>query len=158
MKGEAPPIIIEIPPYRLPKPGTLFKKLWMRIREFLLEAIPLIILGILVINILDMLGAIKILANLLGAPMKYILGLPKETVSVVILGFLRKDISIALLQPFGLTIKQLIVASVFLVLYLPCLATFSILIKEVGLKDSLKIAGLTFITALLVSGILNLII
>ena len=158
MKGEAPPIIIEIPPYRLPKPGTLFKKLWMRIRGFLLEAIPLIILGILVINILDMLGAIKILANLLGAPMKHVLGLPKETISVVILGFLRKDISIALLQPFGLTIKQLIVASVFLVLYLPCLATFSILIKEVGLKDSLKITGLTFIAALLVSGILNLII
>ena len=158
IKGETPPIIIEIPPYRMPRPATLLKKLWMRSRGFLLEAIPLIFLGIFVINILDMLGVIAALANVLGAPMKYILGLPKETVSVVVLGFLRKDISIALLQPFDLTIKQLVVASVFLVLYLPCLATFSILIKETGLKDALKVVGLTFIIALIISGALNLII
>ena len=82
IKGETPPIIIEIPPYRMPRPATLFKKLWMRIRGFLLEAIPLIILGIFVINILDSLGFIEVLANIFGAPMKYILGLPKETVSV----------------------------------------------------------------------------
>jgi len=158
MKGETPPIMIEMPPYRLPRMGSFLKKLWMRIRGFLLEAIPLIILGILIINVLDMLGIIKVLANLLGAPMRYILGLPKETVSVVVLGFLRKDISIALLEPFGLNVKQLMVASVFLVLYLPCLATFSMLIKEVGFKDSLKVVAITFAAALLVSGALNLII
>ncbi len=158
MKGEAPPIAIEIPPYRLPRAGTFFKKLWMRTRGFLLEAIPLIILGIFVINLLDTFGFIEVLANIFGAPMKYILGLPKETVSVVVLGFLRKDISIALLEPFGLSIKQLIVASVFLVLYLPCLATFTILIKELGLKDSLKIVGLTLLAALVVGGALNVII
>ena len=158
IKGEAPPVIIDMPPYRLPKPNTFFKKLWMRIRGFLLEAVPLIILGIFVINILDGLGVIKVLVNAFGAPMKYILGLPEEAVSVVVLGFLRKDISIALLEPFNLSVKQLVIASVFLVLYLPCLATFSILIKELGVKDCLKVVLLMFTLALMVAAGLNLLI
>ena len=72
--------------------------------------------------------------------------------------FLRKDISIALLVPFNLSAKQLVVASTFLVLYLPCLATFFILLKEMGIKDTLRIIILTLSVALFTGTILNLLI
>jgi ferrous iron transport protein B len=157
LKGDKPELIVEVPPYRLPKLSALSKKLWMRIKYFLFEAVPLIFLGVFLINIFDILGVINLLAKGLGPFLQYVLGLPRETASVLILGFLRKDISIALLEPFDLSIKQLVVASTFLVLYLPCLATFFMLLKEMGLKDTIKIMLLTFSMALAASGMLNLI-
>ena len=130
----------------------------MRIKSFIFEAIPLIILGVLVVNILDISGFIKFISKPLGPVITDLLGLPREISSVLLLGFLRKDIAIALLIPFNLSARQLIVASTFLVLYLPCFATFFVLLKETGAKDTFKIVALTFFTACLVGILLNLIL
>jgi len=158
LKGETPELFVEIPPYRVPHIPTLIKKLWIRLKAFLTEAVPLIILGVFIVGILDVLGITNLIANILGKPIVSILGLPKETVSVMILGFLRKDISIALLIPFNLNIKQLIIASIFLVLYFPCIATFFTLLKELGVKNTLKIISIMLFTAVFVSILLNLIL
>jgi ferrous iron transport protein B len=158
LKGETPELFVEIPPYRVPYIPTLIKKLWVRLKGFLLEAVPLIIFGVFIIGILDVLGITNLIVNILGKPIVSILGLPKEMVSVIILGFLRKDVSIALLVPFNLDIKQLIIASVFLVLYLPCIATSLVLIKEMGIKTALKIVALMFIISILVTVLLNYIL
>jgi len=158
LKGETPELFVEIPPYRVPYIPTLIKKLWIRLKGFLLEAVPLIIFGVFIIGILDVLGITNLIVNILGKPIVSILGLPKEMVSVIILGFLRKDVSIALLVPFNLDIKQLIIASVFLVLYLPCIATSLVLIKEMGIKTALKIVALMFTISILVTVLLNYIL
>lgn len=157
LKGEAPELFVEIPAYQLPRMLPLFKKLWMRVKSFIFEAIPLIILGVFLVNVLDIIGFINLISKFLGPVIVNLLGLPKEVASVIILGFLRKDISIALLAPFNLSAKQLVVASTFLVLYLPCLATFFVLLREIGMKDTLKIVILTLFVAFLVGAILNLI-
>jgi ferrous iron transport protein B len=52
MGGESPEIFIEIPPYQVPYWGSLLKKLWMRMKAFLREAIPYVLLGVLLINVL----------------------------------------------------------------------------------------------------------
>ena len=156
LKGETPELLCEIPPYRLPRFSFLMKKVWLRLSSFVKEAIPLIILGIFFIAILDLSGAIGFASKILGAPILYILGLPPETSLVMISGFLRKDVSIALLTPFNLSPQQLIVACLFLVLYLPCIATFFVMSKELGLKDTMKLVAIMFFSGLLVGGILNL--
>lgn len=156
LKGETPELLCEIPPYRLPRFSFLMKKVWLRLSSFVKEAIPLIILGIFFIAILDLSGAIGFASKILGAPILYILGLPPETVLVMISGFLRKDVSIALLTPFNLSPHQLIVACLFLVLYLPCIATFFVMSKELGLKDTMKLVAIMFFSGLLIGGILNL--
>jgi ferrous iron transport protein B len=156
LKGETPELLCEIPPYRLPNLSLLMRKVWLRLSSFVKEAVPLIILGILFIAILDLSGAIGFASKILGAPILYILGLPTETVLVMISGFLRKDVSIALLAPFNLSPQQLIIACIFLVLYLPCIATFFVMVKELGLKDAVKLIAILFFSGLLVGGILNL--
>lgn len=158
MKGEVPELFVEIPPYRIPKFNVILKKLWIRLYGFLTEAVPMIIVGVFVVNVFDILGIIKFVSGIFVVPVKYFLGLPPETVSVMFLGFLRKDVSIALLAPFSLTAGQFVVASVFLVMYLPCIAMFFTLIKEMGIKTSLKIVTLTFVIAFTTAALLRLII
>ncbi|MFH2141262.1 MAG: ferrous iron transporter B [Bacteroidota bacterium] len=155
IKGEAPELFVEIPPYRIPYIPGVLKKMWIRLKAFILEAVPLIFAGVFIIGILDVSGVTNYLANHCGYLITSILGLPKETISVMILGFLRKDISIVLLVPFDLSIKQLIIASVFMVLYLPCIATFFTLIKEMGIKKTLIIVSIMLFTAVVIGALLN---
>lgn len=158
IKGETSELFLEIPPYRMLHLPTLIKKVYIRIKEFLFDAVPLILGGIMIINIFELLGLNKFIELSFGKIFMPVLGLPYEVSSVVILGFLRKDISIALLKPFNLSINQLIVASIFMVLYLPCVSTFFVILKEHGLKTTLKIVLLMFLIGVLLGFVVKNII
>lgn len=156
MKGKSPEIFMEISPYRIPFLKALFKKLWMRIRGFVTHAIPYMLFGVLIINILDILGFISFIGNIAAPIVVNIFGLPKEAIAALIAGFLRKDVAIGMLLPLGLTLKQLIISSVILTMYFPCIATFVVLVKELGIKDMIKSAMIMVISTLIVGGLLNL--
>lgn len=150
-----PDLFIEIPSYRMPSVALLAKKLWLRILDYIKEVFPLIAAGVLMIHILDALHIITAVSQLLGKPITFLLGLPHDIAPVMILGFLRKDVSIALLAPFNLSATQFIVASIFMVLYIPCIASFFTLVKELGVLSATKVIGVVFVTALAVSTALH---
>lgn len=158
IKGESPEIFTEIPPYRLPYFGALLKKLWMRIKWFLKEAIPFVLLGVLVVNLLYSLGIIEFFGRMAAPVITKLMGLPLEAVGALIIGFLRKDLAVGMLAPLGLSLKQLIIASVVLTMYFPCVATFAILLKELGIIDMIKAAAIMIVSAFLVGSILNLLL
>ncbi|MDD5686480.1 MAG: fused ferrous iron transport protein A/B [Elusimicrobia bacterium] len=158
LKGEVPELFVEIPPYRIPMLATLSKKLQIRIKGFIKEAIPMIILGIIIINIFDLLGIIDFISKILGKHLMIFLNLPEKIAAVMILGFLRKDVSIAMLAPFNLDSKQFIISSIFLVLYLPCVASFFTLKKEMGFRTTILIVTLTFFSAFSIALLLNYIL
>ena len=158
LKGESPEIFVEVPPYRLPYLGAVLKKLWIRIKGFLKEAVPYVLLGVFIINVLYSFGIIQFVGRLTAPVITGILGLPQDAVGALIIGFLRKDVAVGMLLPLGLNLSQLIVASVVLTMYFPCVATFAVLIKELGIKDMLKSALIMISSALIVGGILNLIL
>jgi ferrous iron transport protein B len=72
-----------------------------------------------------------------------------------LVGFLRKDVAIGMLAPLGLNFRQLIVASAVLTIYFPCVATFIVLLKELGIRDMIKSAIIMVCTALIAGGIIN---
>jgi len=158
VKGFSPELLIEIPPYRLPLWQTLLQKLWMRVRGFLREAIPIILAAVLVINILHALGVFDAIANFTAPVITGLLGLPKEAVVALVIGFLRKDVALGMLAPLALTSAQLVVGSVVLAMFFPCIATFVVLLRELGVTGMLKAAGIMVIVALSVGGLLNLIL
>ena len=158
MKGKSPEILWEIPPYRLPHPLAVAKKLWMRISGFMKEAVPFVLLGVFVVNILYMLHVFDFLANIFSPVLTGLWGLPKETISAMLVGFLRKDVAVGMLGPLNLTTKQLVVACTILAVYFPCMATFIVMMRELGAKDMAKSAAIMIFTALLVGSILNLIL
>jgi ferrous iron transport protein B len=131
----------------------------MRIRWFLKEAIPFLFLGVLIINLLYAVGFLQWLGSVLAPMMEGLFGLPGESSTALVIGFLRKDLATGMLLTIkGMTAYQLVIAAVMLTVYFPCVATFTVLLKELGLKDMLKSSAIMVITALGVGIILKLIL
>jgi ferrous iron transport protein B len=158
VKGKSPEIFTEIPPYRIPYLKGLLKKVYMRTKWFVREAVPFVLLGVFIVNVLYTLGVIQFVGRITAPVVTNVLGLPQEAVGALIIGFLRKDVAVGMLIPLGLTSKQLVIASVVLAMYFPCVAAFTTLVKELGFADMLKSAGIMLLSSLIVGGLLNLIL
>ena len=158
VKGESPEILLDVPPYRLPYWKALLKKVWMRIVWFVRGAVPWVLLGVLIVNILYTLGVIEFVGGIAAPVITGLLGLPEDAVGALIIGFLRKDVAVGMLEPLHLSLAQTVVACVILALYFPCVATFAVLLRELGLKDMLKSVLIMVLSAVVVGTLLNLIL
>lgn len=162
--GKSPEILIDIPPYRMPTLRNVTKKLWVRVKGFFTVAIPFVLLGVGLVNILYLGGVIDWMANVMSPLLTGWFGVPKETVGPLIAGFLRKDLAVAQLSAIEMTKYQLISSVVLINLYFPCIATFAMIIKEGkeggirGIIENLGGGLLTLIFVLFVwGGLLNLV-
>jgi ferrous iron transport protein B len=111
---------------------------------------------VFLMNVLHITGAVDFLGKLFSPLITGVFGLPVETVAALIVGAVRKDAALALLLPLELTDIQTVIAVVVLTLYIPCIATATILFKELGVKDALKALGIMFVTTVVTGGGLNL--
>lgn len=157
-KGFSPELLIEIPPYRLPPWRPVLQKLWMRVHGFLAEAIPIFVGAIVVINVLYWAGAFQAIARITAPLVTGLLGLPGEAVMALAIGFLRKDVALGMLAPLGLTAGQFVTASVVLAMFFPCIATFVVLLRQLGAVDLLKSTGIMLASATIAGGLLNLVL
>jgi ferrous iron transport protein B len=157
-RGFRPELLVEIPPYRLPSGRALAAKLWMRIACFLREALPVMLGAILVVNILYQLDVFKYLAAAAAPVVTRLWGMPAEAVVPLLVGILRKDVALGLLAPLALTGKQLIIGSVLLAMFFPCIATLVVLFRELGLKDALKSLSIMLVAVFATGTGLNLIL
>ena len=148
LPGFSPELIVEIPPYRIPSFKSLGLKLWIRIRGFLLEAVPLVLGGILVVGLLDSTGVTAFLSRLLAPVFNGLLSLPAEASGPILLGILRKDVAMGMLGALGLSPVQLVVATVTLSMTFPCIATFIVLWKELGGRRMAASMGIMVFSAL----------
>ncbi len=158
MKGDTPELFMEIPSWQMPHWRSLGRKLWLRMKEYLCDALPLILCGVLFVDLMQMSGITDWITKISRYPVEYILGLPADTTSLLILGFLRKDVAIALLEPFNLSAQALVIACVFMTMYLPCVATFFVMLRENGWKDTLRVVVLTLGLAFATGFVLRLIL
>jgi ferrous iron transport protein B len=156
--GESPEIFLEIPPYRMPNLLSLFKKTFIRIREFLKEAVPYIALGMIVMNFFFLSGLMHQIGETMRPVVSGLLGLPSEAATALIIGFLRKDVGIGMFAPLDMNAVQLVIASVVLALYFPCVATFMVMLKELGVLGTVKSVALRLVAALLVGTALHLLL
>mgnify|MGYP006284869033 CR=1 FL=1 len=148
VRGFLPELILEIPPYRPPSLRVTLHKLYFRTRGFLLEAIPLIFIGIIIMNILDYINVFTYIATVTSPLVSSVWGLPADAILPIVMGFLRKDIAAGMLVPLNLSLAQTMTATVLLSLTFPCIATFALLFSELGWKDALKSIGLMLLSAL----------
>ena len=158
VKGFSPELLIEIPPYRLPSLRGVTTKLWLRVWSFLKEALPIIMGAIFIVSILYSLGVFDAIANFTAPLVSGIFGLPKEAVVAIIVGFMRKDIAIGMLAPLGLSAGQLVVGTVVLSMFFPCVAALVIFAKELGFKKLLAAMCIMIIATIVVGGLLNLVL
>ena len=158
IKGASPEIFMEIPPYRRPSLKVILKKTWMRVKWFLKEAIPFLMAGVAVINILYMAGVLQWISNALQPVMEGLFGLPGEASIALVVGFLRKDLAVGMLVSLGMSPMQLVIAVTMLTIYFPCIAAFIVFVRELGVKDMIKSAFIMMGTAAVVGVIMRLIL
>jgi ferrous iron transport protein B len=155
MKGRAPGLILEIPDLRLPAVGNLAAKTWLSLREFVVIAWPLLIASSAVLGILEWAHADRLLNVALSPLTVVLLGLPVATGVTLVFGLLRKELTLVMLvQALGtaniaavLTAAQLVTFTVFVVFYMPCVATIAVMAREVGWKDTAWISAVTVVVA-----------
>jgi len=158
LKGTSPEILVEIPPYRIPQLIAVIKKLSMRVSGFLKEAVPYVLLGVFFVNILYAFKIIDFFSGIFAPILTGLWGLPEEAISALIVGFLRKDVAVGMLGPLNLSTKQLVIGSTILAIYFPCIATFVIFVRELGIKDMCKSAAIMIFVAIIVGALLNLVL
>ena len=158
LPGASPDLLMEIPPYRLPHWPTVLKNLRLRIAGFLREALPIVLIGVLAVNILYWLGLFDFLADAAAPVTTRLFGLPREAAAALAVGFFRKDMAMGLLATMNLSIGQLVVASTVLAMFFPCIATFIVLTKELGWRDMAISVAAMLAFACCAGGMLNLIL
>lgn len=161
LPGEKPGFYMEIPPLRLPKIRNVLMKTLTRIEWYFKEVFPMFILASIFIWIGQITGIFDLVINAISYPVQWI-GLPSEAATAVLFGFFRRDYGAAglydLQQAGGLSGIQLVVAAVTLTLFVPCIAQFSVTIKERGLKTALAVGLFVFPFAFAMGFLLNVIL
>jgi len=158
MPGERTPLVVELPPLRLPVLSNVLVKTAARLEWYIKEAVPLFLLGTGILFALDKLSVLPWIINGLKPVVTGWLGLPPETAAAFLLGFLRRDFAATNLyqmQQHGqLSEMQVLVAITTVTLFVPCIASMFMMIKERGLKMGLAMIGFIFPFAILVGGLL----
>ncbi|PKO84946.1 MAG: ferrous iron transport protein B [Betaproteobacteria bacterium HGW-Betaproteobacteria-11] len=157
VKGKRIPLMTELPPMRLPVAGNVAKKTWSRLKWYLEEVIPLFLIGAALMFVLDRLGFLPWLIQA-GEPLVTgWLGLPKEASAALLMGFLRRDFGATGLFALGsaLSPEQGLVGLVTLTIFVPCIASTLMIIKEQGLKTAAIMTGLIIPLAFLIGGLLH---
>jgi ferrous iron transport protein B len=150
IRGRPSEFIFEIPPIRMPQFKNVAFKTWYRMQWYLKEAVPLFLVGTFVLFIMD---KVQLLGKSLLAWVQIgmepvivgMLHLPSQTAGIFLLGFLRRDYGAAgfydLARKGLLNGQQVVVSMVVITLFVPCLASFLMIIKEQGMKRALAITG-----------------
>ena len=160
---DSPGLIIEMPVYRMPTFRSVTSKAWFRIREFVFEAWPILVLGSVVLAVLNY-YSVTVYIDQIFRPFTWALGIPGEVGTPLIFGIFRKELSLIMLaQAFGttdfasvLTPEQIISYTIFVVFYIPCLATMITIKNELGGKNMWLISGLSVLVALIAALIIRL--
>jgi len=154
--GRCPEILIDVPSYQMPTRRNVERKVWMRTSGFLKTAVPFVLLGCLVVNVLYLAGVISWLGDVFSPIFISWFGVPKATVGPLIAAFLRKDLAVAQLSAIEMTKYQMITSVVLVSIYFPCVATFVMMLKE-GWRELLGSLGVLVAVVFLYGGLLHLI-
>lgn len=156
--GRRIPLVTELPPMRLPIVGNVLKKTGGRLKWYLVEVIPLFLIGTFIMFALDKSGALPAIIEA-GEPLvSGWLGLPKEASAAFVMGFLRRDFGATGLfaMAHSLSPIQAVVGMITITLFIPCFASLMMMVKEQGTKTALMMVGFIVPFAFFVGGLFNI--
>jgi ferrous iron transport protein B len=164
LPGESSGLVMEMFPFHMPSLRSILSKTWFRFKAFVFVAFPVVIAGSVFLGGLFELGFLNTLTEISGPTLYAIVGLPPVAAIALILGILRKELTLQLLvalavmqygaSAHNLTVfmspAQLFVFAIVVTLYFPCVATMSLLGKEMGWKNTVAIMTGDIVIALII--------
>lgn len=163
MKGTPSGLIMEMPRYRRPVMKIILKQTWIRLKEFVYFAFPIIIVANVTMEVFSIFNWIKPVANFLKPVMTDFLGLPPLAGITFLFGILRKELTLVMLSTLYhttnfakvLTPRQIFIFGFVTMIYIPCVATIAALKREFGWKRATAVTVGEFVGAIVLGGILN---
>ncbi|MGI6542774.1 MAG: ferrous iron transport protein B [Limnochordia bacterium] len=155
LPGKSTDLIIDLPPLRLPRFSNVMKKTGARLSGFLLEATPIFAIGALAVSIMLETGILQWIQQLLAPITTVWLRLPAEASRAFVMGLMRRDFGAAGLYELAMTPQQTLVAVVTITLFVPCIASMLVFLKERGLREGLSIFFGSIVFSILTGGILT---
>jgi len=157
--GTTGDFIVEIPPMRVPRLSNILIKVLARTEWYLKEAVPLFIVGTLLLYVLDATHLLTVLQRALSPIVVGGLGLPAEAANAFVIGFLRRDYGaaglFAMQRNGALNPNQTVIALTAITLFVPCVANFLVMVRERGKRAALAIATFITVYAFGVGALLN---
>lgn len=139
LPGRPTPLLLDLPPLSWPRAPNLWDKVRTKVGNFLLEAGPLFALGSLAVAMAQWSGALGSLETALGPFFTRFLHLPAEAAPAFLLGFIRRDFGAVGLYQAGLSPVQILTGAVTITLFVPCIASTLVLLRERGARQGMAI-------------------
>jgi ferrous iron transport protein B len=156
--GDDNPLILEVPPFRIPELRNIVMKTLARVEWYIWEVIPVFLIGTAALFLLDEIGMIHKLEKLLHPLVVYWLGLPEQAAQTILMGFFRRDYSAAgfihLAKDGMLSQAQILVGMTTITLFVPCIANALVMIKEQGIKVAIAMIAIILTIAFGMGGLL----
>ncbi|MFQ6128122.1 MAG: ferrous iron transport protein B [Thermoplasmata archaeon] len=159
--GEPMGLIMEVPSYRWPSLKTVLLQTWSRLKDFIVIAFPYLIIVSIIIQVISLAGLFDGINNAMSPVTVTWLGLPAVVGVVLIFGILRKELTLimlaAVIAPTSLATAlspvQMVVFTIVVMLYIPCVATIATMVREIGPRKAAIITFIELTFAILVGGI-----
>ena len=169
LKYEPSNLAMELPELQLPSVRNILKKTWMRISDFFKLAVPLLIVGSIIIELLVHYDLLDTIVEPMSWLTVTLLGLPAVTIIAFIAGILRKEMAYGMLVILAasvgieditlfMTAQQFIVFGLVMAIYIPCLATITAMYRELGAKDTALVSLASMAVAITVGSVFNLVL
>lgn len=160
--GEGADLLLEVPPFRLPRPVNVVVKTYHRVKWFMREAVPLFLLGTVCLFVIARIGLLGWIEAAARPVVTGLLGLPAAATIGFIMGFLRRDYgAVIIFQQFKqgtVGANQALVALIVITLFVPCLAHFFVCVKELGWRKALLMDALILVIAVLVGTLVRVLL
>jgi len=166
IKFEPTGMCIEIPDMRWPSARQSAIKTYIRLKEFLTIAFPLLLAGSIIIETLLAYGVLQSLLRPAAPFMISVLGLPSIAAVALVFGVLRKEMALQMLMVLSgtgnlalvLSNHQMFVFALVMAIFMPCIAAFAVMVKEFGLKSTAGVAAASMALAIAMGAFANLLL
>ncbi len=166
LKYEPSNLAMEIPSLQMPSASNVLFKTWYRIKDFFMIAFPLLVLGSIVVEILLTFDVLDAIVDPLSPVTVGLLGLPAVCSIAFIVGILRKEMALGMLQILAggvaldvfMTPDQFVVFGVVMAIYMPCVATLITMWKEIGWKETVAVSVMSVVVAIVLGTATNILL
>ncbi|MCX6688729.1 MAG: ferrous iron transport protein B [Methanoregula sp.] len=157
-------MIVEMAPLKKPHPLLVLKKSWLRIKEFLFIAMPMLIATSIALGLFQYFGWINAFQQLVAPITVTLLGLPAYASTALLFGVFRKELAFETLAVLAgtadlgavMTSVQLYTFALVSVLFVPCVSTIAVLYRQMGAKVTFFACAYTVVLGLLIGALINI--
>lgn len=149
--GEQYGMILEMAELRRPIASHVVRKAWMRVREFIYIAMPLLLVSSIFLGLFEYYGLVAMFEEFIDPISTAVLGLPGFAFTALMFGILRKEMAFETLAVMAgttdlatvLSSGQLYIFALVCALFIPCISTIAVLMRETGVRYAAMITVFT---------------